>query len=310
MIKDCVSELTEIYELPLDELINMAGEVASENFGNSVELCSIISAKTGACSQDCKYCAQSAHYRTNIETQEMLDLETVKKAALNARDNGAIKFSPVTSGRKPVGKDFDALLRMTEMIAEIDGLICCGSYGIIDESDARRLRDAGMKRYNHNLNTCSSYYGDICTTHKYEDRVNTVKLVKSLGIEACTGGIIGMGETRKQRIEFALELAELDPVSVPVNFLHPIEGTPLENYHNRISEEEILRTLAIFRIAIPKARIRYAGGRHSRFSKANQTLGLKAGVNGLMIGNYLTTIGIPVEDDLALLKTTGKEASK
>lgn len=305
-----VKELLALYDLPTDELISISGKVTADNFGNTVELCSIISAKTGACSQNCKYCAQSSHYNTTVPTHSMISIDEVIKTAIEARDNGARLFSPVTSGRKPIGEDFDALLRMTEAIAEIDGLTCCGSYGIINETDAKLLRDAGMKRYNHNLNSSKSYYTDICTTHKYEDRLNTVKLIKSLGIEACTGGIIGMGETRRQRVELALELAELNPVSVPVNFLHPIAGTPFESYHDKINEEEILKTLAVFRIALPKARIRYAGGRLSRFSGDYQDLGIKAGVNGIMIGNYLTTIGISPEEDRKLIENNRLVALK
>ncbi|MCK7479022.1 MAG: biotin synthase BioB [Candidatus Moduliflexus flocculans] len=186
---------------------------------------------------------------------------------------------------------------------------CC-SLGILDESEVRQIKDAGIERYNHNLNTSKSYHNEVCETHSYEERVNTVNLIKSYGIEACTGGIIGMGETRKQRIELALELAALDPTSVPVNFLHPVPGTPFENYSKEITEDEILKTLAIFRIAMPKALIRYAGGRATRFSKEYQEMGIKAGVNALLVGNYLTTTGISPEDDIQLVEKSGMRLAK
>jgi biotin synthase len=168
------------------------------------------------------------------------------------------------------------------------------------------LKDAGMTRYHHNLNSCKSYYKSVCTTHTYEERVETIELAKGCGLEVCVGGIIGMGETREQRVELGLEIAELEPASVPVNFLHLVAGTPFEVHKDAIDEEEILKTLAIYRIIMPKTSIRYAGGRKLRLSEKGQELGLKAGVNGMMIGNYLTTTGIPPEEDRQLVVKAGK----
>ena len=275
-----------------------------QNFDNKVEFCSIISAKTGKCQEDCRYCAQSSHYNTKIDTHPLVSLETVKKAALSAKDNGASRFCIVISGRKPEDNDFGQILKMLETVSGTD-LHCCCSLGILDEKEVKQLKDVGVERYNHNLNTCKSYHEQVCSTHSYEDRVNTIKLIQSYGIEACTGGIIGMGETREQRIELAVELAELNPKSVPINFLHPVAGTPFENYQSAIDEDEILKTLAIFRIALPNSLIRYAGGRATRFSKEYQSMGIKAGVNALLVGNYLTTTGISVEEDMELLKNNG-----
>lgn len=305
-LKTNIDEFIELYNMPLDELISISSKITKENFGNDVEFCSIISAKTGKCQENCKYCSQSGHYNTKIECHELVSLEQVKSAALSAKDNGATRFCVVTSGRKPEKKDFPELLKMIETVASIEGLNSCCSLGILSEEEIMQLKNSGLKRYNHNLNTCKSFHKDICTTHDYEDRINTVKLIKENGIEACTGGIIGMGETRRQRIELALELAELDPVSVPINILHPVEGTPLQDRKEAINEEEILKTLAIYRIIMPKALIRYAGGRATRLSEENQKTGIKAGVNALLVGNYLTTTGIKIEDDLELIKTSGK----
>lgn len=304
------NELLELYNLPIEELIKLSSQVTKENFSNDIEFCSIISAKTGKCQEDCKYCSQSGHYKTQVETHSLISLEDVKKAALSSKENGASRFCVVTSGRKPENQDFDTLLRMVELVANIDGLHSCSSLGILDEKQVIQLKNAGLERYNHNLNTSKSYHKEICTTHTYEDRIATVNLIKAHGIEACTGGIIGMGESREQRVELALELAEINPVSVPINFLHPISGTPLEMYKDKIDEEEILKTLAIFRIALPKSRIRYAGGRLSRFSKEYQDLGIKAGVNALLVGNYLTTTGISVEDDLKLVTNNNRSIAK
>lgn len=298
--------LMQMFELPVDELLQRAAEVAAANLDNSVEFCSIINAKSGKCSQNCKYCAQSSHYCTNIETYPLVSLDEVRKCALDAKNNGATRFSIVTSGKTPDDKDFDTLCKMVEIISSIEGLHACASLGFLTERQLLALKDAGMTRYHHNLNSCKSYYKNVCTTHTYEERVETIKLAKKCGLEVCVGGIIGMGETREQRIELGLEIAELEPASVPVNFLHPVEGTPFEVYKDAIDEDEILRTLAIYRIIIPKTLIRYAGGRKLRLSEKGQELGLKAGVNGMMIGNYLTTTGIPPEEDRQLVAKASK----
>jgi len=305
-----VDELLKLYDLPIEELTEMSSKVTRENFADEVEFCSIISAKTGLCSEDCKYCSQSRHYKTNVESHSLVSIEDVKKAALSAKENKATRFCVVVSGRTPDEKDFSSLLKMIETVANIDGLNSCCSLGILDEKQVKQIKDAGVERFNHNLNTCKSYHKEICTTHTYEDRVNTINLIKSYGIEACTGGIIGMGETRRQRAELAAELAELNPKSVPINFLHPVAGTPMETLKEQISEEEILRTICIFRIALPKALIRYAGGRALRFSKEYQLLGIRAGINALLVGNYLTTTGISPNNDIELVHQSGMTVAK
>jgi biotin synthase len=291
----------DLYELPLQELIEISSKITKDNFGDEVEFCSIISAKTGKCKENCKYCSQSIHNKAKIEIHELLSVEEVRKAALSAKDNGATRFCIVTSGRKPEGEDFNKIIEMIKAVTEIDGLHTCCSLGILEEEQVKAIREAGVERYNHNINTAKSHHANICTTHDFEDRIKTVKLIQKYGIEACTGVIIGMGETREQRIEMALQLAELNPKSVPINFLNPIEGTPLEGTENAIDEEELLRTICVFRIILPGALLRYAGGRTTRFSKEYQKLGIKAGINALLVGNYLTTTGSTMEEDLQLL---------
>ncbi len=296
-------ELLDLYEKPLEELIELSHEVTIENFDNKVEACSIISAKTGACSENCKYCAQSKHNHAEIECHPLLDVETVKKAALSAKENGATRFCIVTSGRVPTGSDFEKILEMIKEVVLIDGIHCCASLGLLSEEQVKQIKEAGVERYNHNINTSEHYHNHICTTHNFEDRVNTVKMVKKYGMEACCGVIIGMGESREDRIEMALSLRQLNPKTVPINFLNPIKGTPLEDYEDKISEEEILKTICIFRLVLPKSLLRYAGGRTTRLSKYNQKLGIIAGINSLLVGNYLTTTGSKSEEDKEMLKS-------
>ncbi len=304
-MKKNINELLELYNLPIDELVEISSSVTKENFDNTVEFCSIISAKTGKCKENCKYCSQSAHNNAKIEVHPLLSVEEVEKAALSAKENGATRFCIVTSGTKPENEDFPKLLEMIREVASIEGLHSCCSLGLLDEEQVKQIKEAGCERYNHNINTAESYHEQICTTHTFKDRVKTIKLVQKYGIEACAGVIIGMGETREQRVEMALELAELNPKSVPINFLNPIEGTPLENAFSVIDEEEILKTICIFRIALPKALLRYAGGRTTRFSQEYQKLGIKAGINALLVGNYLTTTGTKPEEDIELVKNEG-----
>lgn len=295
-------ELLDLYNKPLTELIEISHKITEDNFDNTVEACSIVSAKTGACSENCKYCAQSKHNHADIECHPLLDVDTVKKAAMSAKENGANHFCIVTSGTAPTRKDFENILKMVKEVASIDGLHCCASLGLLSEDEIKELKDAGLERYNHNINTSENYHKNICSTHNFEDRVHTVEMIKKHGIEACCGVIIGMGESREDRIDMALSLKKLNPKTVPINFLNPIKGTPLEDYENKIDEEEILKTICIFRIVLPKALLRYTGGRTTRLSKYNQKLGIIAGINSLLVGNYLTTTGSKSEEDEKMLE--------
>lgn len=300
-------QLVDLYNLPLDELIDISSKITEENFENKVEFCSIISAKTGKCKENCKYCSQSSHNKAKIHVHPLLSVDEVKQAAMSAKQNGATRFCIVTSGRKPEGEEFQTILQMIKEVAAIDDLHCCCSLGIVSEEQVKQLKEAGVERFNHNINTAKSFHQSICTTHDFQDRIDTVKLVQKYGIEACCGVIIGMGETREQRVEMAIQLRQLNPISVPINILDPIEGTELENAYDEIDEEEVLRTICIFRIALPKALLRYAGGRSTRFSGEYQKLGIKAGINALLVGNYLTTTGSSAQEDFDLVKCSGKE---
>lgn len=291
-------ELLKLYDLELEELI---AKVEKLPFNREIEVCSIISAKTGKCGENCKYCSQSIHNHAEIHCHPLLEVEEVKRAALKAKENGATRFCIVTSGRGESGKDFEKILEMIRAVASIEGIHCCASLGLLTEEQIKQIKEAGVERFNHNINTSKNYHSKICTTHNFEDRVNTVKMLEKYGIEACTGVILGMGETREDRVDMALSLAELNPKTVPINVLNPIKGTPLEGFEDKISEEEVLKTICIFRLAMPDTILRYAGGRSTRLSINAQKLGLKAGINGMLSGDYLTTKGVDPIEDLILL---------
>ena len=295
-------ELLNLYNMDLDELL----KISSKYIKDTVEFCSIVNARNGKCSQNCKYCAQSSHYRTDIESYPLIPVEGVVKAAEHSRDNNADRFAVVTSGKTPDEEDFDKVVALIKAVNNVDGIKSCASIGILDEEQAKALANAGLKRFHHNINTSKSYYPSVCTTHTWEDRLNTCRLVKKYGMELCCGVILGMGETVEQRVEMAMELAEIEPDSIPINILMPIPETPFENYHDKIDEENILRTLAVFKIANPNAVLRFCGGR-MRLSQENQEKALMSCVEGILIGNYLTTIGKEPHEDVETVKKLGKK---
>lgn len=298
-------ELLDLYNTDLETLLELSSQYMSKN----IEFCSLVNARSGKCSQNCKYCAQSSHYRTDIETYPLIDKEEVLKAAKEAKEYGVNHFAIVTSGKDPEEENFDKIIELIQEINKVDGISSCASIGILNEEDAKKLADAGLKRFHHNINTSQSYYPEVCTTHTWEDRVNTCKLVKKYGMELCCGVILGMGETVEQRIEMAMELAEIQPDSIPINILMPIPQTPFENYGDRIDEENILRTLAVFKIANPNSVLRFCGGR-LRLSEKNQELALKTCVEGILTGNYLTTTGKSPQEDLKTVEKLGKTLLK
>ncbi len=295
-------KLLELYNKDLDELL----AISSKYVKNEVEFCSLINARNGKCSQNCKYCAQSSHYCTNIESYPLVELERVREIALEAKSHHASRFAVVTSGKTPDESDFDKIVEMIKEVNKIDGLKSCASIGILNEEQAKILAESGLKRFHHNINTSRSYYPEVCTTHSWDDRLNTCKLVKKYGMELCCGVILGMGESVEQRVEMALELAVIHPDSIPINILMPIKQTPFEGYIDKIDEENVLRTLAIFKIANPDSILRFCGGR-MRLSEKNQRLALNSCVEGIMVGNYLTTVGKAPDEDIKMVKELGKK---
>ena len=298
-------QLLNLYNSNFDDLLKESQKYLKKE----VEFCSIISARTGKCSQNCRYCAQSSHYNTNIETHPLLSVETVVNAAQDSVKNGADRVAIVTSGKTPDESDFDTMLEMIKALNE-EGIKSCASIGILNEDQAQKLAEANLVRFHHNINTCKSYHPEICTTHTYEDRIATVKLVKKYGIELCCGVIIGMGETIEQRVEMAMELAEINPESIPVNILTPIPNTPFESYIDKIDEENILRTLAIFKIACPNSSIRLAGGKKARLSPETIEKAFEHCVDSTIVGNYLTTTGFTPQDDAKMIEKIGRKLSK
>lgn len=293
-------EAMELYSTPMpEELFNSANEIRMHFLGNSGELCTIMNAKSGKCTEDCKYCAQSSHYNTGIEEYEIVSLEKALKEAEENFQGGAHRFSLVTSGRGLNGEEFEKVVTIYKGIKEKNEIKLCASHGILTYEQLLRLKEIGVTRYHHNLETSRTYYKSICTTHSFEDRMKTIKSAQSAGLEICSGGIIGLGESLEDRISMAFELRDLEVVSIPINILTPIKGTPLEKAE-RIEAVEVLRTMAIFRFINPKAYIRYAAGRITLGEM--QLLGLKGGVNAALTGNFLTTTGTSIKEDVKMFK--------
>lgn len=294
-------DLLYLYNLELEELLAEAAKFMT----NNIEFCSLVNARNGKCSQNCKYCAQSSYYGTKIDDFPLIDANIVVNAALAAKKQHISRFAVVTSGKTPDESDFERILIMIKELNKIEGIKSCASIGILNDEQAKALAQAGLCRFHHNINTAKSYYPEICTTHSFEDRVNTCRLVKKYGMELCCGVILGMGETVEQRVEMALELAEIKPDSIPVNILMPISGTPFQDYSEKIDEENILKSIAVLKIANPTSVIRLCGGR-MRLSDENQELALKYCVEGIMTGNYLTTTGKKPEEDIKKAEKLGK----
>jgi len=286
-----------------DELFALADAIRCEHFGNTIETCSIVNARSGRCSENCKWCAQSAHFIASEKEYPFLALDEVLHQARATEAAGVQRFSLVTSGRSLDDADVDAACRCFEEIRrDIPRLQLCGSFGLLGRAALERLRDAGMTRYHCNLETAPSRFHKLCTTHTVEEKITTLQAAKSLGIELCSGGIIGMGETPQERIEMAFALRDIGVNSVPINVLQPIAGTPLES-EPPISQDDIFRTFAIFRIINPIAQIRFAGGR-AAFADKMETA-LACGVSAAIVGDMLTTIGSNVNEDFETFRRLG-----
>lgn len=296
--------LTEIDDADVPLLLGIANKVRATFTGDAVDTCEIINARSGNCSENCKFCAQSAHNETKIDAYPLLDEAQIIHAAKQAEANGAYRFCVVTAGCGTKNDpDFDRIVNTIKRIGEETDINRCCSLGVLEEEHVAALKAAGITRYHHNLETSASHFDAICTTHTYDERVATIKKIKAAGLQACSGGIIGMGETWQQRIELAFALKELDVDSIPMNVLNPIPGTPLENME-RLRPLDILKSFAIFRLILPTKIIRYAGGREQSLGEL-VPLGLIAGINGMLIGNYLTTSGRGSQKDLQTIANLG-----
>ncbi|MDE6297250.1 MAG: biotin synthase BioB [Muribaculaceae bacterium] len=285
------------------ELYDAASEI-TRHFGRPVfNPCSIINARAGRCSEDCKWCAQSGHYHTDSDVHGIIDYSEALKNARLAEEQDIKRYSLVTSGRAVKGAALDMVCDIYRKLGDDTKLFLCSSLGLLEKEELQRVWDAGVRRYHCNLESAPSYFKELCTTHTVEDKIRTIKFAKEIGFQICSGGIIGMGESREQRVEFAFTLRSIEPDSIPINILCPIPGTPLENTPP-ISEDEILLTVAIFRFVNPRAELRFAGGRQ-RLSRETQLEAMRIGVNGAIIGDLLTTIGSKADEDRVLIKEAG-----
>ena len=289
-------------------LLAAADKIRQKFAGDDVDCCAIINGRSGKCSENCKFCAQSAHYHTGVKEYGLLSEEEIYNAAQKAKEAGAVRFSVVTSGRgQSKADDFANICRILSRIKKELHIEVCASLGILTLEQARELRKAGVTRYHSNLETAGSYFPDICTTHTYKDKFVTIKNAQAAGLRVCSGGIFGLGETPEQRVEMAFTLKELGIDSVPLNLLTPIPGTPFEN-KQPLKPLEILRSFAVFRFILPHAQIRTAGGREVNLRDL-QALALNGGASGIMIGGYLTTAGRGTDRDMQMLEDLGRSRS-
>lgn len=282
----------------IDSLCDAADRITTALTGRNLDSCSIINARSGLCGEDCKWCAQATRHHTGCATYNSIDPDEAMAAAKANAEAGVKRFSLVTSGRKVSDTDLPAFCDIYRRIAASTDLYLCASMGLLSREQLEALRDAGVKRYHCNLETSESFFPNLCTTHTPAEKKRTIRAAREAGLAVCSGGIIGMGESMADRIDLAFELRDLDVDSVPINILTPIKGTPLE-HQPLISEDEVIRTVAIFRFILPSKTLRFAGGRARLSHKAMLRI-LRGGMNGALIGDLLTSIGNTVADDRQL----------
>ena len=293
----CAVEPPELFDL-----FASAFKIRQQFTGNSVDLCAIVNAKSGACPEDCSYCAQSSKSRTDIAIYPLIKKEAVLEKAREARDNGVRRFCIVTSGRKIAKRE---LAEIASMIGKLrkTGLLPCATLGLLDKEDLSFLKDSGLERYHHNLETSETFFPEICRTHTYHDKLKTIDAAKSVGLSVCSGGIFGLGETWQDRIDMAFAIKQLDIDSVPINFLIPVKGTTLGN-RDFLHPFEALEIISAYRFILPDKQIRICGGRMQVLGEFNSMV-FMAGADSLLTGNYLTTTGRTYADDLRLINLYG-----
>jgi biotin synthase len=298
-----VSELSQAKGADLWDLFAAAGRVRGHFRGETVDICSIVNAKSGACSEDCSYCAQSIRHYTGAPVYPLISVDRIAEAAASSKSNGAKRFCIVTSGRGIDSRsDLENIAKGIQKVSAM-GLSPCATLGTLTRDQLSYLKNAGLRRYHHNIETSREFFPRICSTHGFDERLEVLNNARLIGLSACSGGIFGMGESMEDRIKMAFTLRELDVDSVPINFLMPIKGTPLENV-TAITPLEALHSLALFRLVLPGKEIRVCAGRGTTLGRLHPLI-FAAGADGFMIGNYLTTSGLDPEEDLKMVRDLG-----
>jgi biotin synthase len=289
-------------------LVERAWKARVERFGDSTDMCSLVNAKSGGCAEDCGFCAQSRYAEADTPMHAMMSPEQILEHARAAEAAGAHRFCMVTQGQGLSKRDFENVVEGARLVAEHTNLKRCASIGHMSVERAKRLADAGIQRVHHNVETAESYYPEVSTTVRYEGRIRTIEAVKEAGLETCVGGILNLGESREQRVEMAFQLAGVDPTSVPINLLNPRSGTKFGD-RDHMDPWEAVKWIAIFRLIMPAALFRLCGGRVENLG-ALQPLAVKAGLNGVMMGNFLTTLGSEPEEDRAMFEELGLNVAR
>jgi biotin synthase len=292
----------------IEELIERAWKVRTERFADSTDMCSLVNAKSGGCAEDCGFCAQSRYAEADTPMHAMMEPEQMLEHAKAAEAAGAHRFCMVTQGQGLSKRDFEKVLAGARLVAEHTNLKRCASVGHMSAERARALRDAGIQRVHHNVETAESYYDEVSTTVRYEARLRTIDAVREAGLETCVGGILNLGESREQRVEMAFQLAAIDPTSVPINLLNPRPGTKFGD-RDYMDPWEAVKWIAIFRLILPDALFRLCGGRVENLGEL-QPLAVKAGLNGVMMGNFLTTLGSTPDEDRAMFTELGLNVAR
>lgn len=297
-------EALDLYDHPLEELCECADRIRRRFCSNQFDICTIINGKSGRCSENCRFCAQSAHNHTCVSEYPLLPDEKIIEQAKSDHDQGVLRYSIVTSGKRLSDGEVEAMCRVVRKIREEVGILVCVSFGLLNEQQFKKLKAAGVTRVHNNLETSRRNFPNICTTHTFDEKIQAIRAAQAAGLSVCSGGIMGLGETYEDRIDMALTLRDLGVKSVPVNMLNPIPGTPLAE-NERLTEDDMRRIVAVYRFILPAASIRLAGGRGLLPDKGKRCF--TSGANAAISGDMLTTAGITVKRDMELLKELGYE---
>lgn len=295
-------EAIALYEAPLEELCQAADEIRKYFCGNGFDICTIVNGKSGRCSENCKYCAQSSYYHTGAGEYPLLDKEEIVAQAKYNGERGVLRYSIVTSGRALNNREVDKMCEAIRAVKQETSIEVCVSFGLLNVEHFRKLKEAGVTRVHNNLETSERNFPNICTTHTFEDKIDAIRAAREAGLSVCSGGIMGLGETKEDRIDMAFTLRELGVKSVPVNMLNPIPGTPYEN-KKCLTVEEMRRIVAVYRFILPDASIRLAGGRGLMEDKGESCF--QSGANAVISGDMLTTSGYTIESDMEMIHRLG-----